>query len=101
MPPLRSVHVLLGALAISLFPAGCAPEAPARRWVQLDDAAPIVMVQRAIVGQLIVADFADPNVEKIVASLRVVQVENDIGVAAAGVLSIPGVGAWPVSCEIE
>ena len=66
-----------------------------------DGATPIVMVQRAMVGDLIVADFADPNVENIVVSLRVVRVENDVDVAAAGVISIPGVGVWPVACEIE
>ena len=56
---------------------------------------------RAIVGDLIIADFADPNVENIVVALRVVRVENDVDVAAAGVISIPGVGVWPVACEIE
>ncbi len=67
----------------------------------LDGAAPIVLVQGAIAGDLILADFADPNVERIVASLRVVRIENDIDVAAGGVLSIPGVGVWPVVCEID
>lgn len=66
-----------------------------------EGAAPITLAQGAVVGDLTVADFSDPGAERIVASLRVVRVENDIDVAAAGVLSIPGVGVWPVICEIE
>ena len=66
-----------------------------------DGAAPIVLVQGAVIGDLTVADFADPNVENIVASLRVVRADNEQGFAAAGVLSIPGVGAWPLVCEID
>lgn len=66
-----------------------------------DGATPITLVQGAIVGDMIVADYADPNVEQILVSLRVVRAENDIDFAAGGVLSIPGVGAWPVACEID
>ncbi len=66
-----------------------------------DGAAPIVLVQGAIVGDLIVADFADPNVENVVVSLRDVRAENDHGFAAGGVLSIAGIGVWSVSCVID
>ena len=66
-----------------------------------EGAEPIVMAQGAIVGDLIVADFTDPNVEGIVASLRVVQIHNDTGMAAAGVLSMPGIGIWPVTCVLD
>ncbi|MEM0950250.1 MAG: hypothetical protein AAGK37_22865 [Pseudomonadota bacterium] len=74
-----------------------------RAWSMIaeDDAEQIEFVQGAITGAFIVADFADENVENIVVSLRLVRVENDTGVASAGVLSLPGVGAWPVVCEID
>lgn len=66
-----------------------------------DGATPIVLLQGAVIGDLTVADFGDENIENVVASLRVVHAENEEGYAAAGVLSIQGVGAWPVVCEIE
>lgn len=62
---------------------------------------PVEMTQGASFGQMVVADYVDPNYEQILVSLRVVSVSNDIDVAAGGVLSIPGVGVWPVVCEME
>lgn len=66
-----------------------------------DGATEIALAQGAVVGDLIVADFSDPNAEKIIVSLRVVHATNDVSAAAAGTLSIPGVGAWPMICEID
>ena len=66
-----------------------------------DGSKQIELVQGAIAGEFIVADFADSNVERIVASLRLVRIDNEIGATGAGVLSIPSVGAWPVVCEFE
>ena len=65
------------------------------------DATPIILAQGAHAGELFVADFADPNYEGIVASLRVVHASNETAEAAGGVLSIPGHGAWPVICMFE
>jgi len=66
-----------------------------------DSSEQIVLVQGAIAGEFIVADFADANVEEVVASLRLVRIESAFGAIASGVLSIPSVGAWPVVCESE
>ena len=67
-----------------------------------DGATEIVLLQGAVVGDQIIADFGDPNYENVVASLRLTQAEDEDGMSVAGgVLSIPGVGAWPVVCDIE
>lgn len=67
-----------------------------------DGAEEIVLLQAAIIGDLTVADFGDTNYEDVVASLRIVHAEDKDGLlVAGGVLSIPGVGAWPLVCEIE
>ena len=65
------------------------------------DATPIVRAQGAVWGELTLADFTDENAEEVLVSLRVVRAENDVDYAAAGTLSIPGTGAWPVVCEID
>jgi hypothetical protein len=67
----------------------------------IDGAAPMVLAQGAILGDLIAADFTDPNAERVVASLRIVRSAEGNDVAAAGTLHLPGVGAWPVVCEID
>lgn len=66
-----------------------------------DGGTEIVLLQGAVVGDMTIADFGDPNYENVVVSLRVLRGSIDIDYAAAGVLSIPGVGVWPVVCEIE
>lgn len=67
-----------------------------------DGATPIVLLQGAVVGDLTVADFGDTNYENVVASLRLVSAEDEDGLlVAGGTLSIRGVGAWPVVCQIE
>lgn len=65
-------------------------------------ATPIVLLQGAVLGDLTIADFGDPNYEWVVASLRLVSGEDEDGlVVAGGVLSIADVGTWPVVCDIE
>lgn len=74
-----------------------------KTWVMNHTAkgAPIAMAQGAVLSPWIVADFTDPNHEQILVSLRIAQMDTDDGRAAGGVLSIPGVGIWPVSCELD
>lgn len=64
-----------------------------------EEAQKIEMVQGASEGVLVIADFADANFEEIIISLRLIRVENDMGVVGAGVLSLPGGNAWPVQCD--
>ncbi len=77
--------------------------APDRSWSMLpdDSTQKIEFVQGAIAGDFVVADFADANIESIVVSLRLARIENEFGVVGAGVLSIPGIGTWPVACDFE
>jgi hypothetical protein len=49
-------------------------------------------------GDTVQVDFTDTNVEKVIASLRLhTSFENDM-FAQAGILTMPGVGAWPLVC---
>lgn len=61
----------------------------------------ITLAQAAVIGALIVADFADPNAMEIVVSLRLVRGDPALSSEAAGMLSIPGHGEWPVTCVLE
>ncbi|MEO0820492.1 MAG: hypothetical protein AAF074_08705 [Pseudomonadota bacterium] len=66
-----------------------------------EDETPITVAQGAMIAGIAAADFADSNVEEILVSLRVISTETESVTAAAGVLAIPGLGAWPVICEFE
>lgn len=46
----------------------------------------------------VLVDFTDPNVERILVSLRLFQVSTDASHAEAGVLSFGEAGAFPVQC---
>lgn len=45
------------------------------------------------------ADFTDPNIERVVVSLRVVRGAGDKTFAQAGVLDFENLSVFPVSCE--
>ena len=47
----------------------------------------------------VLVDFTDPNVERIVVSLRLFQASGDKSYAEAGVLSFGDVAVFPVQCE--
>ncbi len=63
-------------------------------------AVPIVFGQGVFDADRLRVDFTDPNVERIVASLRIERAFDGKSGAEAGVLVIDGQGAWPVVCEI-
>lgn len=63
------------------------------------DAHPIVFGQGFMDERQLVVDFTDPNVERIVVSLRLVQASGDKSYAEAGVLSFEGTAVFPVQCE--
>ena len=60
---------------------------------------PITLVQAAQDGNRIIADYADENVERIVASLRLLSAEEGEDVVTVGTLTLPGIGAYALTCE--
>ncbi|MCB1516404.1 MAG: hypothetical protein KDJ19_02125 [Hyphomicrobiaceae bacterium] len=44
-------------------------------------------------------DFVDPNFERVMASVRLVEAIEGEDYVLAGLLSVPGEGAWPLICE--
>ncbi|MFZ2100438.1 MAG: hypothetical protein WAU86_07725 [Oricola sp.] len=63
------------------------------------DQKPMVFGQGFSGDNRIVADFTDPNVERIVVSLRLFEASGTGGYAEAGVLSFEGISAFPVQCD--
>ena len=60
---------------------------------------PIVFGQGIADDSRIIVDFTDPNIERIVISLRLFQESGDKSYAEAGVLSFEGGSVFPVQCE--
>lgn len=60
---------------------------------------PFIVGQGFMDDRQVLVDFTDPNVERIVVSLRLFQLSGDKAFAEAGVLSFEGVSAFPVQCE--
>ena len=100
--PSVSVHLTVGR--VPGFPVvGATITAGDKAWglPALEGREPVEFAQGAITGDFVIADFTDAGFEAIVASLRLAQADTGAGAVAAGILSIPGVGAWPVVCEID
>ena len=59
----------------------------------------IVVGQQFAEGDLFIADFTDPNIERVMARLRLFSAsENDI-FAMAGTLQMEGIGAFALICD--
>ncbi|MDN2568401.1 hypothetical protein N1F89_19425 [Aquibium sp. A9E412] len=69
--------------------------------IEGNKATPIVVAQAFTDGRLYQVDFADANVEAIVAELRLSRADERRDAAMAGTLRLPGLGAWPVVCVGE
>lgn len=63
-----------------------------------EDRMPIAMGQGLIETDRIAIDFTDPNIERILISLRVIIAMDGRSVAQAGTLTIRGTGAFAVQC---
>lgn len=59
----------------------------------------MVFGQGYIDDSQVLIDFTDPNVERIIVSLRLFQSSTEKGSAEAGVLSFTDGGVFPVQCE--
>lgn len=58
----------------------------------------IIVGQAAETGNMLIADFTDPNIVDIVASLRLFSAEEGNDFVRAGTLTVVGAGAHAVSC---
>lgn len=83
---------------------GAVIEADGRTWQYQQPVAgadEITLAQATQIGALIVVDFTDAGHELSVASLRIVTAASAEDVSAAGVLSIAGIGTWPLVCDVD
>jgi len=64
-----------------------------------EGATPIVVAQGVYESGRTIIDFADANVEEIVASVRLFSASERDDFVTAGTLSVPGVGAFVLVCE--
>ena len=60
---------------------------------------PITLVQAARDGDRIIVDYADENVERIFASLRLLTAQEGEDYVTVGTLTLPGTGAYALTCE--
>jgi hypothetical protein len=94
-----SVELTLGSLPV-LSVVGVGIAAGEQRWTTIDgrDDQPIIMGQAARYGDLFVVDVADPNIERIVAELRLLSATEERDHVTAGTLRIVGQGAYALTC---
>lgn len=93
-----SVSLTIGSLPV-LSVVGATIEADGMRW-SLDGAGEgaIAVGQAFQEADAIRVDFTDPNVESVVAALRLFSAHEGRHSAMAGTLRIAGRGAWALSC---
>lgn len=75
--------------------------ADGKHWslVEAEGAIPMTLAQASLDNMRTIIDFADPNVERIIASVRLLSaVEGDDSVTV-GTLRIPGTGVFPLLCD--
>lgn len=90
-----AVNLIIGHVAVSAISGGWVAHGDTR-WVIGDD---IIVGQQFADKDKLIADFTDPNIENIVASLRLFNaVEGDV-IVTAGSLLIKGTGAFAIVCE--
>ncbi|WP_157961573.1 hypothetical protein [Acuticoccus kandeliae] len=75
-------------------------EAEGQAWstVEAEGKTPLLIAHSFLDARTLIAEFTDPNVERIAVSLRLQRGATEDFYAEAGVLLIEGVGAWAVTC---
>ncbi|MFC6487645.1 hypothetical protein [Nitratireductor sp. GCM10026969] len=93
-----SVKLTIGSLPV-LAVVGAEIEANGARWALDGGGETAIAVGQAFreAGALRV-DFTDPNVERVVAELRLFSAAEERDMAMAGTLRITGEGAWALTC---
>lgn len=93
-----SVDLTLGNLPITAV-VGAHVRAGDAIWSTLEgEGEPVISGQAFGDDATLRVDLTDPNVERVVAELRLFRAMEDDNYALAGTLRIPGVGAWAVTC---
>ena len=95
-----TLNVPLGGAA-GLSPLGAEIKAAGKVWTTEEgvaDTIQIVSAQAASVDNRLYIDFADPNLEGIVAEIRLFWAEEETDPVYGGVLRIAEHGVWPISC---
>ena len=98
----NSVHVAIGLGSVpGLAIFSTYIEANGQGWAidGMHGGTPITLVQAAEDGDRMLADFADENVERIVASVRLLVAEDSQNRITVGTLSLPGTGVFGLTCE--
>lgn len=93
-----AVELTIGSLPV-LGVAGALVTAGGETWSTATEAGEQISVGQAFrEADRLLVDFTDPNVERVVAELRLFQTQEERDAAMAGTLRIPGKGAWPLVC---
>ncbi|MEP1354317.1 MAG: hypothetical protein ABJX32_19615 [Tateyamaria sp.] len=66
---------------------------------EAEGAMPIVLAQGASEGRYTLLDFADPDHNRVIASVRLISAAEGDGQITVGTLKIPDVGVFPLICE--
>ncbi|MBO6604344.1 MAG: hypothetical protein JJ938_09030 [Roseicyclus sp.] len=72
-----------------------------QRWslIEADGAIPMSLAQASLENRRTLIDFADPNMERIVASVRLLSAVEGDDTVTVGTLHIPGTGVFPLLCD--
>ncbi|MDZ5696444.1 hypothetical protein [Chelativorans sp. M5D2P16] len=93
-----SVKLTIGSLPV-LAVVGAEIEANGARWALDGDGESAIAVGQAFRDRgALRVDFTDPNVERVVAELRLFSAAEERNMATAGTLRITGEGAWALTC---
>ncbi|WP_274424112.1 hypothetical protein [Chelativorans sp. YIM 93263] len=93
-----SIELTIGSLPV-LAVVGVAIEAQGESWTLSGEGEQAIAVGQAFgnANEMRI-DFTDPNIESIVAEVRLFSAAEERELATAGTLRIAGVGAWVLTC---
>lgn len=93
-----SLGLTIGSLPI-LAVVGAAIEADGKTWTLNGDGESALAVGQAYrTHDAMRIDFTDPNVERVVAEVRLFSASEGKDMATAGTVKVAGSGAWAVTC---
>ena len=94
-----SANILVGMVDV-LSIASANVEAGGKKWaMDAEGDAKIIIGQAFEDAETIHVDFTDEGVSSVVAQLRLFKATEGDSDATGGILRVPGVGAWAVSCS--
>jgi hypothetical protein len=94
-----SANILVGMAAVTSI-ASANVEAGGKKWATGAEGDAAIRVGQAFEdADKILVDFTDEGVSSIIASLRLFKATEGDNDATGGILRVPGVGAWAVTCS--